>query len=306
MKHKLFLLLMVALLTSSLLPVSAQDIDCEIDVSKAFILLGQAQADLSAGEKAGALVKVSEARAELQRIEVACGTGTGEVEPVIHLETPTKIEGRIIMHSELPEDNLNELDGLAFVNGFDLSIFTGKYDFQEELATGENIVAAIYAGYPESSVLETMATFVENGGRLLITYNEDWTDHAEQLQDQFGVVVVDEETESNLGILVYTDVVAPSWMNGLQIGVENDNQDFNFNAYLMTPLSGGEIISIMNASGERERLMYFSTPDRSLTFMPSVVDGSGFPHYPFDDDYFEQFDNEQATLAMLEFLMGMR
>jgi hypothetical protein len=309
MKRSILLLLMLFVLSVGVLPVSAQN-DCNLDISGVYAILGQAQGQAASGDKEAALNSILEADIMLQEVMTNCGFNISADTTTATTTTTTSAprpDGRIVMFIDGSSNGFNGfslMGSLAFVNGYNLDMYDYIGDFIDELDEPD-VAGAIFSSRrsnEQNSGIEALSTFAANGGRVIVFYDAEFEEHNEILQDSFGVAVAIENVSIDDEMFLYPSEALPSWLSGLEVGVDDDSE-YGINSYLATPLQGSEMLYLPSPDNGRERLVFFTSADETFTFMHNIAPSTG-KHYFFADDFLETHDNEEATLAMFDFLLG--
>ena len=223
--------------------------------------------------------------------------------------TYTPEAGERIVLSIYTRNGTTKIDGLAFANDIDLTIFErDKNGFLGEIRQPD-VIAAIYAPSrePDAEILLQLESFVQNGGRVFMMYSHYWSEENSLLQDLYGVSIAEERVSPYDELILYDQDMLPSWMQDARLAAAGCCYNSMINGYLIVPGEIGEAKYVRSDKTSEERLVYFSSPDKGITFFPRVI------YYPansdpedldfFDDDNFDLADNEEATLLMLRFLL---
>lgn len=300
---------MAALSAGAVTVAGAQeDAACEINLTQVYLLLANAGAAYEVGNPEGALQALSEARALLQGIEAQCA---GEPLPEA-LDTAGR--NRIVVFvGEDDEysnhgDPLSKLAGLAFVNGINLSVFPYDDEFLAQLQQPD-VAAAIYSAVsPNVEVLLALRNLADAGGRVLLIYGAhgDWLDQNKLIQELFNVSIVEEGVKAEPDTLLYPSSMLPAWLRNYRVGVAQNNFVERIFGYLVSPASGGERGYLVSDESGSERLLYYSAPNERVAFWPYIwAQGSSIyvAEYFFDDENIDYFDNEEAALTLLRYLL---
>jgi hypothetical protein len=215
-----------------------------------------------------------------------------------------------------PREEYTKLESLAFVNGIDLMLIPVHMQFLSEELEQEDVAAVIYGDdVLEGDILAALEAFVRrDGGHVLFLYSFGWERQNKALQDLLGVSMADEWIKKSDDFLIYDSSLLPPWMEGLRVGFTDEYDRLGLRLYIVTPADGEKGYMRSEESGE-ERLMYLSyrLGNGRVTFWPcgygwisSTQDRAywGTPSDFMMDRSIDLFDNEQATLSMLNFLLG--
>lgn len=231
---------------------------------------------------------------------------------------------RILMYAPdtCRDSTYTQLEGLAFTDGIKFNLYDnsgpGRYnnDFLNELKSPDVAAGIWLNSYITDADLITLKDFIDDGGKLFLAYGDWWTVHNELLQDLFGVSIVKEEVLGNdhggHASIQYQSIL-PSWANKMSVYVADENgyNTLSLTSYLMTIIQGGEKAKFSSEASGDQVLMYLSNAEGSVIFWPHV-------HYYkygsarscstyidfFEDKQIDYQENEQAALAMLNYLLG--
>ena len=309
-KISLFIILAIFILVLQPQALVAQDDPCTIELSAVYAALGNAQGSSAAGDQDAALASIAEARQLLQQIEANCGVSDIANVPTDAVDAPSgPREGAILLVVAKGTRNpleLGRLEGLAFINGFELIIETDSRNTERYFDGSEDIAAVIYAGYVDNqheNDMAALAEFVDNGGYVVMMYNERWEEGNDLLQDLFRVSVVAENVQNSDGQFVFPSEMLLPYNQGLQIGIIDEGLSrLGISAYLLTPQSGSSEGYASNDQGEA-RLVSFANESGNLIFFPGIQYNYN-PYHIFEDEFIEQFDNEAAMIALFNYLLG--
>lgn len=325
MKRTLALLLV--LLALGALPAQAQDggeRECSHDLTNVYLFLGEAQGAWELGDHETAVEALTNAREALTLIEIACG-GPGPQEMVVEAGTPTPAPTMTPQPTATPEPddavvmyvagaggaavNVTDVKQTAQTEGVPVRIYDDQREFILALAD-PYVIGAIYGGPGITNEgLRALQVFVEDGGRVLLLYDESWTAQNTLLQELFGITV----SAATLGIQKNTDFVyprsmLPSWLSSYTIGIAAQGADLTgfFRAMLTVPPTWpGERGTVPDPDTAQEVLVYYGNPTGTVTFWPVPVTlGSGDLLYFFADEHVGYFYNRQAFFDMVNYLLS--
>jgi len=200
--------------------------------------------------------------------------------------------------------SFTELGALAFTHDIDLVWYEEnmKEEFFDNLNQFGAKAVIIEAGRIDESILLNLSNYLRGGGRVLFVYGFLYADYNETLKELFNVSIVVEMLRSEGGTLFYPEKMLPSFMKGYRVVASGDKR-IEILAYVATTNEVAEAGYLGSASSNRDRMVYFTTPDKSVTFYPEIHTSNPPSAVFFDDGAMHYEDNEQAALALLRYLI---
>lgn len=208
-------------------------------------------------------------------------------------------DGKILMWED--KESFTKLDGLAFVNDFDL-IFARQDTDEETLATlddpdvGTLVVSYACNEDDMQEVLPRLGAFVAGGGHLWVFYDWSWLDCNDLVREYLGFTLVEDSNWWDRKV-VPEDGDAPllPWLDGLEL---RGSYEYDFDVYLMTRETGDQGF-VMN--DEEPRLVATSYPYEGgrVSLFPMFLYGGIMSDSQIDD-----YDHEEASLRIMKYLSG--
>jgi len=222
--------------------------------------------------------------------------------------TPTPIiRSRVVFYQASDNVKFTELVSAAAVEGIEITMVSTRESFLTEIVKPD-VVLVIYPSDSWNNIeedLREISFFVEDGGRALLLYNSLWARQSSVFEEYFGVSILKERV-INTGGRFYLEFTLPDFLENLKVYVEGTAWILG-NAYLETDLQDGKENYLEGRFSGEERLVFFSSPDKSVTFLLAVVandlGSSEFSYTFFDDNAIEYGDNETAALLLLNYLI---
>jgi hypothetical protein len=264
----------------------------------------------------------SEVATEAPTIDTPEPTFTTEPTLTTAPTDPPIIRDKIVMlpqnySSKYHPELFTKLSGLAFENNIDLTIHDSRSDFLDALES-PGVKAAIYENaVPNPDVLNPLYVFAKNGGHVLMLYQYGWHEHNDILQDLFGIsVAVEYVIRVDSQNLRYPDGMNPSWLRGLSIGFTSPYDKSTIRSYLLTTKEGEKTYVSSQENGEnRLMVIHYQLGDGEVIFWPQGYAVSsvtpnwnsesyyGHPRGFLNDASIDLYDNKNAALAMLQYLL---
>jgi hypothetical protein len=217
--------------------------------------------------------------------------------------TPTPVlRSRVIFARASYNGEFSKLIKAAAAEGIEITMVSNRNDFYSEM-TKPDVALLIYSSdsWSTQEDLPLISVFEESGGRVLFLYDHLWSALSDTFQDHFGVSILREEVINAGGTFVLEDTL-PSFLDNLKVLTEGTSWILG-SAYLETDIQGGEESYIESRVSGEDRLVFFSAPDKSVTFLLAVRANKPGSNIFFDNIGIEYGDNEKAALLLLNYLL---
>jgi hypothetical protein len=205
------------------------------------------------------------------------------------------------------EINFTRLQVLGDFNNAEIYVTYDNDDFISHLDPSE-FKAAIYVYFYAPETVAPLYEYIQNGGRVMFLYYGMRDDHAIKVEEYFGVRIV-ENGRVYHDPLIYPASLLPDWLSGIVVGVaDSESQNLRHQATLFHALGLESEGVMVNEGGDIVRFTGSMMGGR-LVFWPL---GESYPNSGhgdivervfFDDFNIHNFQNEQASINMLNYLL---
>ena len=221
--------------------------------------------------------------------------------------TPTPVfRSRVVFVNASNNVEFTTLVSAAAAEGIEITMVSTRNDFLDEMAKPDVALVILPADSGANKEdLQATGSFVGSGGNMLFLYDHRWQPLSNTFQDLFNVSILREEVINVGGEYSLQDTL-PSFLGNLDVFTKGTAWILG-GAYLETDLQGGEESYIESMSSGKNRLVFFSTPDKSVTFLLTVrasnLGSSKSSSIFFDDLAIENGDNQKAALLLISYLI---
>ena len=190
----------------------------------------------------------------------------------------------------------------AAASGINITVISDREEFLSEIIKPD-VALVIYPadGWNRADDLQQIRHFVDAGGRVLFVYHQGWTTLSGTFEDMFGVSIYKEDV-INTGSQYELAGTLPSLLSDFDTYTQGSMWVLG-SAYLETDISGGQERYLPSRFNDEDRLVFFSAPDKSATFLLSVRSNEPYSFVFFDDTGIQYGENREAALELLKYLL---
>ena|GEM_PF-5644146 len=217
------------------------------------------------------------------------------------IPTPV-VRDRVLIFQGTSQTEYSKLQAAASGSGIEITAVTDRADFITELYQPDTALVIYPAdSWNSAEDLQSIKRFIDGGGRALFLYNQRWGTLSETLQELYGVSIIGTEELVNTNGVYELHPVLPSFLSEFNTFTKGSSWILG-GGYLETELEGEKLYLLNRLNGE-DRLVYFQTTDRSLTFIQAIRAYEPRSDIFFDDAAIGYGDNQAAIIRLLEHLL---